>query len=90
MIEFISYDGRYPNLCSGTLSVKVNGKLYKLNNVLYSGGSVWFDENYCEHVDCGEWRVNKSRIPDELDEYIDEIMFVVNENVEYGCCGGCV
>lgn len=24
-IEFVSYDGEYPNLCSGTLTVKIDG-----------------------------------------------------------------
>ena len=28
MIKFISYDGKYPNLCSGVLTVDINGQLY--------------------------------------------------------------
>lgn len=90
MIEFVSYTGRYPNLCRGILTIKVYGKLYELTNVLCSGGSVWFDDGWCEHVEDGEWAINKSNLPEELEQYIEEIEYVVNENIEYGCCGGCV
>lgn len=27
MIEFVSYDGKYPNLCSGQLVLKINGQV---------------------------------------------------------------
>ena len=32
MIEFIEYTGRYPNLCSGVLTVIINGKKYKFGH----------------------------------------------------------
>ena len=36
MIEFISYDGKYPNLCRGVLIVKINGKEVKFgHNYMY-------------------------------------------------------
>lgn len=35
MIKFISYDGKYPNFCSGTLILEVDGK----KRALCSGGS---------------------------------------------------
>lgn len=40
MVEFIDYDEEYPCLCFGTLSIKINGQLYHLNNVMISGGRV--------------------------------------------------
>lgn len=89
-IEFISYNGGYPCLCSGTLEIKVNGKQYKLNRVLLSGGSVWFDDNMEEHIEEGPWSIDEERLPIELKPYIKQIEEVVNDNVEYGCCGGCV
>jgi len=89
MVEFISYSGRYPCLCFGTLVIKVDGKEYSLDGGLRSGGSVWFDDGWSEHVESGEWR-GISCLPEELKQYEDEILRVVNDNVSYGCCGGCV
>ena len=88
MVKFISYDGSYPNLCSGDLVIEVNGKKYELtDHPLSSGGSVSFTEDWDEIVTDGEWNVN---VPDELKEYEEEITDVVNSHVPYGCCGGCV
>lgn len=88
-IEFIKYDGKYPCLCSGTLGIKVNGKPYYLENALISGGSVSFDDDWNEMVITGPWSVDLHKFP-ELEQYKEEITKVVNENVSWGCCGGCV
>ena len=32
MIKFISYTGKYPNLCSGVFSVEIDGKEYKFGH----------------------------------------------------------
>lgn len=90
MIKFISYDGRYPNLCSGTLVVEMNGKRYEMKDVLVSGGRVWFDSDWDEHVEEGPWMTDYDRLPEELKEHIDYLEYLVNKNVPHGCCGGCV
>ena len=90
MVEFVSYDGKFPNLCRGELKLLVDKKEYVLNNILCSGGSVWFDDDWCEHVTEGFWTIDLSELPKELEQYIDEIEDVVYMNVECGCCGGCV
>ena len=41
-IEFVSYDGRYPNLCRGTLIMKIDGIEIEFNG-LESGGKVSMD-----------------------------------------------
>jgi hypothetical protein len=86
----ISYDGDWPNLCSGTLIVKVNDTTYVFpSHSLSSGGSVSFDDNWSEHVDDGPWSINQwpEDFPDELkDRVVDE----VNSKISWGCCGGCV
>lgn len=50
MIKFISYDGAWPNLCRGTLTVEKDGKQYSMANVLISGGSVSFDNDWEECI----------------------------------------
>ena len=88
-VKFIAYDGEYPNLCAGALEIEVNGESYILDHILISGGRVWFDEDWEDHVDKGMWSVNLSDYP-ELQQYEDEITDIVNENIPYGCCGGCI
>lgn len=89
-IEFVSYDGRYPCLCMGTLVIKVNGKTYRLKNALVSGGAVLPNDDFSDMWTVeGEWSVAVYDYP-ELEPYKEEIARVVNENVEYGCCGGCI
>lgn len=125
MIEFISYDGEYPNLCSGLLLVNIDGakhafcshethhfwtgekrkkileddsiiKVYGFD--LISGGSCPYNEETEDYdVEYGEWEIDV----DDL-RYENDVIFVlsdrqkkelrdcVNENVEEGCCGGCI
>ena len=60
-IKFVSYTGRYPNLCSGQLTLLINGCEYKFGTDSYelfnddrdtlpkfweSGGDVFFDSDY--------------------------------------------
>lgn len=88
MVEFVSYNGAYPNLCSGTLVLRINGIERTLERCLSSGGSVTFDENWLETVTQGEWSVYN--LPDDLEPMREEIEECINENIPYGCCGGCV
>lgn len=88
MVEFVSYDGEYPNLCSGQLVLKINGQARVFPRYcLSSGGSVWFDNDWDEHVETGRWSIN---LPEDLEPLRKEIEECINENIPYGCCGGCV
>ena len=40
MVEFVSYSGKYPCLCMGTLVLKIDGETRELRNCMVSGGSV--------------------------------------------------
>lgn len=86
MVKFISYDGSYPCLCFGTLTLEIDG-VTRTDFNLHSGGSVWFDGEYNEHVESGSWYVD---VPEDLQHLKREIEEVVNNNVPLGCCGGCV
>lgn len=48
-VEFISYTGRYPNLCHGVLTLKIDGEVYRFghepDNYIYNEGN-YDDDNY--------------------------------------------
>lgn len=89
-VEFISYSGEWPNACSGDLVLKVDGVIWVFPyHALCSGGNVWFDDEWGEHVDEGDWIITSW--PDGFPEDAKEkALDVVNASVEHGCCGGCV
>lgn len=86
MIKFISYDGHWPNLCHGILTLEIDGVVREDFN-LCSGGRVWFDDDQRGRIENGPWIV---KVPGDLKHLQHEIEDVVNANVPYGCCGGCV
>ena len=83
-LEFISYTGEWPNLCSGIMTFKVNGKKYQIKR-LESGGGLDSDYEPFE----GEWKIKEDRLPEELRPFRKEIEKLANDNIEHGCCGGC-
>ncbi len=89
MVEFVSYDGKQPCLCMGTLTIRVNDKTYRFYHAMISGGHVCRDDDWDMWTEEGDWEVNLYEHP-ELEPYKEEITRLVNENVEHGCCGGCI
>lgn len=116
-IEFVEYTGEYPNLCSGILVLRCDGKEYVFNgkrvngelrafdssdyangrlkenrydSFWTSGGSVSFDSDWNEYVATGRWEMSADALPEELRPYAHEIQEIFNENVSWGCCGGCI
>lgn len=90
-IKFISYDGRYPNLCSGTLVLNIDGEDVKFPRYcLSSGGYVCFDGDWNADVGYGPWSIDEWAIPEKYKHLQLEILEVINENIPWGCCGGCV
>ena len=86
----ISYDGSYPNLCSGSLIVFIDDKEWQFPlYCLTSGGSVTFDDDWEEYVDSGEWSI--SVWPQDFPEkFKKDVLIKINRKIPHGCCGGCV
>lgn len=121
-IKFVSYTGKYPNLCRGIFTVEINGREYKfghnfeyysfkedrylnedLNNPNFekfwkSGGSIEVEENSYKNMysNKGPWELNNEydKVDESHPQWIKELLPILlnvfNENVEYGCCGGCI
>ena len=108
-VEFVSYSGRYPNLCSVVLVLRIDGLAYSFGHEArsydfktrkfkdhncksfwHSGGGIQVDENGNIDIRHGEWVINADRIPEEFRKYATEIDRVFNDNVPFGCCGGCI
>jgi len=86
----IEYDGKYPNLCSGSLIVIIDGTRWVFPDYcMSSGGSVSFDEDWNEDVTSGEWSISDwpDGFPDNLQMAVEE---AINIQVSEGCCGGCL
>jgi len=97
-VEFVSYDGQYPNLCTGVLTVKIDGENVKFGygdgcdyNIFWSsGGSVRHDKDWNWDIQKGEWEIDVNELPEKFWDVADELDKVINENIQYGCCGGCI
>lgn len=105
-VKFISYSGQYPNLCRGVLILEINGikcrfgidysdpnwrEHKNFDSFWSSGGECGFYNDYSEsYINYGEWQINYNELPDEYKKYAEEIDRVFNENVPFGCCGGCL
>ncbi len=86
----IKYDGKWPNLCSGNLIIVIDGRVWPFPDYcLSSGGEVFRDNNDDFKVTEGKWSISDwpDSFPDELKEPVVE---AINEEISWGCCGGCV
>ena len=111
-VKFISYSGKYPNLCSGQLVVEIDGKIVKFGHNTFnyefskdinkpasdgaferfwaSGGDCYLNNYSDEYIESGKWQIDTDEIPEQFRKYAAEFDEVLNSNVQYGCCGGCI
>ena len=79
MVEFVSYDGSYPNLCTGKTILKINGETVILPPYsLTSGGYFLVDEDRTESVCKGLWSVD---LPEELEQYRRETSVITQKRI---------
>ena len=123
MIKFISYDGKYPHLCSGVLTGNIDGQLYafcsitehdpthfrlfwkgreclrNIPNLTLVYGVYFISGGTCDWDSMretkGKWTIDLEHAvradgkPFLLKGIAGELSDVMNEHVEWGCCGGC-
>lgn len=87
----IEYDGQWPNLCSGDLTVIVDGKRWEFPKyTLIYGGSCSFSGDYSTSiVKEGDWSID--RWPKGFPENLKgEVADVINDQIKHGCYGRCL
>ena len=95
-VKFISYDGAYPNLCSGVLRFSIDGIEYCVDHILNTGSPPisFFEDSLEKSVGKKEWSIyfdegDFKDIPITEDDKI-VLTKLVNDHVPHGCCGGCL
>lgn len=106
-VKFVSYTGKWPNLCSGILTLIIDGETVRFGygdcfhpreedkDLLIpfwsSGGCCGFRNNYSDaYTTQGPWIIDVQELPEKYRKYAEEIDEVFNDNVDFGCCGGCL
>lgn len=104
-VKFVSYTGEYPTLCSGILTLEIDGEEHIFgsfypartkpegahNKFWMPGGGVHVIGDYDGFdVQYGAWGIDVEKLPEQFRKYAEEIDEVFNANVERACCGGCI
>ena len=102
-VEFISYTGRWPSLCCGILTLRIDGETAtfgsqeRFADKLPDGSAPAYPKFWesggeaprSGQILAGEWKIDVSCLPEKYRKYAEEIDAVFNKHVEHGCCGGC-
>ncbi len=88
-LEFISYDGSFPNLCRGDFIINLYGRKWLLK--LKTGGSATCYGGAAEHITRAPWQLYEDYIPDDFPrDLIPAVLLLAEKHVPQGCCGGCI
>lgn len=103
-VGFVSYTGKWPSLCHGVLTLKIDGQDHTFGTKgmfaakLPDGSepefeTFWRTGGACpmppEELKLSDWKIDVSALPEQFRKYAEEIDAVMNSNIEHGCCGGC-
>lgn len=97
-VRFISYTSLPYALCQGLLILEIEGRVIKFG---YDGEHRYAPRFWCSggYIECDDremrpisapWIIDAEALPEKYRPYAEEISKVFNENVPYGCCGGCI
>jgi len=94
-IEFINYTGECVNWCRGILTLKLDGLQFTFGDnkkcdyprFWRSGGGCNFDTG---EVYEGKWQLDWDSLPEDIQPFGKELIECMNNNVKFGCCGGCI
>lgn len=85
-VFFISYTGKFPNLCGGLLRLHMEGQ-----TVAFGSPALHKDAQYEQfwEADNGQWLIDVAKIPEKFQKYAEEIDEIFKTNIERPHCGGC-
>ena len=98
MVKFVSYQGEYPRYCDGVLTLEINGKTVVFGDDIDanydkfwdSGGEAEEDKGGGYHIYRRPWIIHKEKLPQEYQDLSEKIEQTINQNLKWGCCGGCL
>lgn len=86
-IKFVEVIERDWALCGSWVVLKINDQEIEFDHILSTGGHTsWGEDGDC--IETGPWGV--CNLPEYLEPYNEEITKIINKNVDWGCCGGCI
>jgi hypothetical protein len=79
-LSFVSYDGEYPNLCAGTLILKLGDKEIIFPKYSLSSGGYVAISKITSEIGYGDWDIQRwpADFPANLKDYA---VYLVNKNI---------
>ena len=85
-IKFHSYDGKYPHLCIGTLKLQIGDEIREYDDLIISRGYVTPEGEVVRMP----WEIHEEVLEKDIRGWAKYIRDLINKNLDWGCCGGCI